>query len=145
MRWDRFVWRSTSNKGLLPVYFVALRFVGLPSYLDRLWFQQLQGLDSHQPIWIHLSIITSHILFGLGALLSLVNYARWLAHDSWERGSQAKWRNYRKSAFEVSKCNPFSSQRFWSRKSKTNIFKFLTQLLSKLNQHLIVWCSTFGH
>ena len=43
-----------------------------------------------------LSIITSHIIFGPGALLSLVNYARWLAHDSWERGSQAKWRNYRK-------------------------------------------------
>jgi hypothetical protein len=43
-----------------------------------------------------LSIITSQTLFGLGASLSLVNYARWLAHDSWERGSQAKWRNYRK-------------------------------------------------
>jgi hypothetical protein len=42
-----------------------------------------------------LSIITSHILFGPGASLSLINYARWLAHDSWERGSQAKWRNYR--------------------------------------------------
>jgi hypothetical protein len=43
-----------------------------------------------------LSIITSDILFGLGASLSLVNHASWLAHDSWERGSQATWRNYRK-------------------------------------------------
>jgi hypothetical protein len=41
-------------------------------------------------------MITSHIPFDLGASISTVNYARWLAHDSWERGSQAKWRNYRK-------------------------------------------------
>jgi hypothetical protein len=47
-----------------------------------------------------LSIITSHILFGHKASLSLVNYARWLAHDSWERGSQANWRNYRKGVFK---------------------------------------------
>ena len=48
-----------------------------------------------------LSIITSHILFGHGGSLSLVNYARWLAHDSWERGSQAKWRNYWKGVFYI--------------------------------------------
>jgi hypothetical protein len=45
-------------------------------------------------------MITSHILFGPGASLSSVNYARWLAHNSWERGSQAKWRNYRKGVLD---------------------------------------------
>jgi hypothetical protein len=71
-----------------------------------------------------LSIITSHILFGLGASLSLVDYARWLAHDSWQRGSQAKWRNYRKGVFVFRKqCFHFSKLKFPSN-FKTEICEY---------------------
>jgi hypothetical protein len=39
-----------------------------------------------------------------------------LAHDSWERGSQVKWRNYRKGVLRYFTCRTLSPS-IWARRS----------------------------